>query len=401
MNGCFIHQELLNHIVDTTVDIVQAEACSVFYHDIYNNPGFVHCIAGSGYSKNIVNIAKYKIGEGFTGNAVHSGDIFNIKSRDQLEHLKINNQLIWKGAYDHIQWFDGNNSFRNLLALPIENNGQIYGVIKVENKIGNSTFSNKDINICKNIARFVALIIKKNKEKCNYENKLKKFSFNASLQITHLLNHIEEIIFDLDMSFKENIFSDDQLTTTIDDLTDTIKKLKTYVNALKCYNPPIMKKKVLLDINDLLKKEIWYSQPPSHIEIVEEFDSTIPYIALDQELFTESIKELLFNAITVLKDKGGSIFVSSRLIKCETGANESVLIKIEDNGPGFPHNFSIFEPFKSSISNRIGIGLVTVRDNVEALGGVINCNNLRKNGIGASFELILPISGVDHENSYR
>jgi signal transduction histidine kinase len=82
--------------------------------------------------------------------------------------------------------------------------------------------------------------------------------------------------------------------------------------------------------------------------------------------------------------------MSTRLITGEKAVN-SILIKIEGNGPGFPKEFPVFEPFNSTYPQRTGLGLATVKETIEAHGGTIRL--IEKDGGGACFEILLNISG--------
>jgi signal transduction histidine kinase len=67
-------------------------------------------------------------------------------------------------------------------------------------------------------------------------------------------------------------------------------------------------------------------------------------------------------------------------------------ISVEDSGSGEPHERKekIFEPFVSSRSEGIGLGLAIAREIVEAHGGTLQCVN---GCVGARFEILLPPRG--------
>ncbi|HLP48913.1 MAG TPA: GAF domain-containing protein, partial [Candidatus Kapabacteria bacterium] len=161
MAGQFEMPELLNRIINTTMEALNAEVCSIFLEDKEKEPGILECVAGSGFAERIVGKAKYKFGEGFTGTVAEIGKEFNIKSREELENLEVNGKKVWGGKYDHTQWKSKESEFRNCIALPLKIKNQILGVIKVENKVKGfgDFFTDEDLILFKTIANVIALTI--------------------------------------------------------------------------------------------------------------------------------------------------------------------------------------------------------------------------------------------------
>ena len=92
----------------------------------------------------------------------------------------------------------------------------------------------------------------------------------------------------------------------------------------------------------------------------------------------------------------GNIFISTTLIPKEKatsdirqrrGKSEFVRITLKDDGPGFPENFPLFEPFRSTDPNSTGLGMATVKELIEAHGGTIRVMP----GKGAHIEMELPL----------
>jgi len=156
--GEFNIESLLDHIINTTMEVLHAEVCSIFLEDKESQPGVLKCVAGSGFAKNIVDIGEYKIGEGFTGSVAKHGGEYNIKSPKELQNLKIKGGKVWLGKYDPNQWEKGKNKFRNLIALRLEIKGQTLGVIKAENKIEDfgPHFSDEDAKTFNTIATVIS-----------------------------------------------------------------------------------------------------------------------------------------------------------------------------------------------------------------------------------------------------
>jgi two-component system sensor histidine kinase PilS (NtrC family) len=93
--------------------------------------------------------------------------------------------------------------------------------------------------------------------------------------------------------------------------------------------------------------------------------------------------------------KGGLIAISAHKEKNFTGSDESeesVRIKIEDNGPGLDPKIAqdIFKPFSTTKKDGSGLGLAIVKRIVEGLGGEVSGKNMVSKG--ARISIRLPVS---------
>ncbi|WP_051176943.1 sensor histidine kinase [Halodesulfovibrio aestuarii] len=106
-------------------------------------------------------------------------------------------------------------------------------------------------------------------------------------------------------------------------------------------------------------------------------------IKADKNLIVRMLQELLVNAVMFRKE-------DCRIAITATPLNEGCILKIEDNGIGIsPEIISyIFDPFFSSRSDGVGMGLCTVRKIVEEHGWEISVNSSERTG--SSFEIVIP-----------
>ena len=384
---------LLDQIIQATSQILKAEVCSIYLEDKENEPGILKCVAGSGFANKIVGVAKFKIGEGFTGSVAKYGKEHNIKSREELEKLVIDGKKVWRGAYDKKQWPSGASEFRNLLALPLKIKGQILGVIKVENKLeeyGNS-FSQEDLATLKIIANVIALAIENTQLHNKIEAQLKTISAKAAHRINNQAANYDGIELDLAMELQTPLCDRENLIYIHDRLKTTTKNLKNMIGEFRNFGKPIQLLKTESSINKIIRDEVWLSQASvSGIQVVEKYDESIPNFSIDGARFAESIKELLLNAkkaLTRASDENRQILVSTKLVK--ENDDKRVVIHIEDNGPGFPPGFPVFEPFNTTDPQSTGLGLSTVKELMESHGGSIIVKESTLGG--ACIECVLPI----------
>jgi len=399
--GKFDMTALMNQIINTTMETLHAEVCSIFLENREEKPGFLKCVAGSGFAKRIVEKAEYRFGEGFTGIVAKTGEEYNIKSRDELENLTVEGQKVWEGKYDRKQWESGESEFRNCIALPLKIKEQILGVIKAENKEKNygELFTDEDLNIFRTIANVIALIIENARLHKQIEEQLKTIAAKAAHRINNQVTSYDGIELDLIGESRAKIPNKHNLLGLAKKLRETNKNIKNMIEDFRKYGKPIVLDKKINDINKVIQDEIWLAKPPGHIKIKDNLDKTIPKFKFDAGRFAESIKEMLRNALRVMQEQntGDQITISTQSLSVESDSSgremSAVSVIIEDNGPGFPPNFAVFSPYQTTDPKRTGLGLATVKETIEAHGGTIEYNPL--NGRGTHFEIQIPMEGGD------
>ena len=104
----------------------------------------------------------------------------------------------------------------------------------------------------------------------------------------------------------------------------------------------------------------------------------------DREQITQVLLNLIINAMQIIKGNNGQVE-----IHLYADRNEAV-IEVADNGPGIaPETHErIFDPFFSTRSGGIGLGLAVVRQIIEAHHGSISVSTSHLGG--ASFTVRLP-----------
>jgi signal transduction histidine kinase len=386
--GHFKMTTLLNQVVETSMRTLHAEVCSIFLEDKQNEPGVVSMMAGSGFARKLVGKAKYKIGEGFTGSIANHGSRFNIKSREELEKLEVNGVRVWNGKFDKEQWPSGQSEFRNCIAFPLRIKDQILGVIKVENKYPEhgDYFTDEDGRYLEIIANVVALAIENARLHEQIERQLKTIAGKAAHRINNQITNYDGIEIELGDQARMHIPDKQKLGEIRLRITTTTKNLKRMVGEFRSYGKPLVIVKELSDLNKIIRDEIWLAQPSHGIEIENHLDDTLPLIPLDAGRFAEAIKELLRNSLKAISDNPnykypGQIKLVTQLVDRSDGdhgitsGTKKALIEIADNGPGFPANFPIFEPFQSTDPQSTGLGLATVKELIEAHNGTIEASH--------------------------
>ncbi|MEI6781348.1 MAG: HAMP domain-containing sensor histidine kinase [Verrucomicrobiota bacterium] len=126
---------------------------------------------------------------------------------------------------------------------------------------------------------------------------------------------------------------------------------------------------------------------PVHIH--GDYAGEFPPLFMQRRHLADTVMNLLQNARDALGDKGGNVFVRAR---CQS--DYSVEVEIRDDGPGIPpeKQEKIFEAYYTTKEKGTGLGLATVKHNVELYGGSVRVESAL--GKGARFILVFPAKAL-------
>ena len=147
-----------------------------------------------------------------------------------------------------------------------------------------------------------------------------------------------------------------------------------------------------LNLNDLVGETIEFLSSLAlgrKVELLSRITSEALPILGDRVQLQQVILNLVVNGIDAMKDSPSD----QRSISIRTSrVGEFAALSVSDRGPGIPEDKlkEVFEPFVTSKSKGMGVGLSIARTIVEAHDGRISANN--EPGRGAVFRIKLPIS---------
>ena len=142
-----------------------------------------------------------------------------------------------------------------------------------------------------------------------------------------------------------------------------------------------------------------YSLRTSGIDVSTTLAPSLPQILVDTDQVTQVFTNLIVNAEHALRGIDGPrlLRISSRL----SGANDHIVFKVKDTGPGVPKDIRarIFEPFYTTKEegSGTGIGLALCHRILETHGGRIKLDTTSVDG--ATFVVRLPVK--DNQSSDR
>lgn len=166
----------------------------------------------------------------------------------------------------------------------------------------------------------------------------------------------------------------DRLTRAISRMTHQIDEVLNYVTP----KPLDLQKNSIQQILHFVFERI--TIPSCMIIALPQKDIEI---MCDREKLEIVFINLITNAIQAMNNQGK---ISIRIIDEDT----SVLIEVEDDGPGIPNDIlpKIFDPLFTTRQIGTGLGLVSCKSIIEKHGGTINVKT--KVGVGTTFSIRLP-----------
>lgn len=175
---------------------------------------------------------------------------------------------------------------------------------------------------------------------------------------------------------------------------DEIKRIEALLKSLLHFARPPKLQLSVVYMNDLLDQTIDFSlRHPSlssnssiKINVIKDFDDTIPETMADPMQLQQVLLNLAFNAIEAMPD-GGTLGVKSIYDK----NLHAIKIEISDTGLGIDKGVldDVFKPFFTTKLKGTGLGLAITRQIVEQHGGVISVES--DTGKGTVFKILLNI----------
>ena len=149
----------------------------------------------------------------------------------------------------------------------------------------------------------------------------------------------------------------------------------------------------LVDLNEVVMDAVRMASPDALLhscQLETSLDANLPAVNSDPIQLQQVLLNLVINAFDAMRDTP----ISNRRVAIATQPNEdgTVRISVRDNGPGISEEMRdrLFDPFFSTKTEGLGMGLAIVRSIIESHGGTIRAENA--DGGGARFEFVLPLN---------
>jgi two-component system sensor kinase FixL len=120
------------------------------------------------------------------------------------------------------------------------------------------------------------------------------------------------------------------------------------------------------------------------VSVAIEVSASLPLVAIDGAKLTQVLLNLTKNAAEAMTTSGGVLSVRARL----SGA--SLIVEVQDTGPGIPDHVDVFEPFRTTKAKGTGLGVPIARQILAAHDGMFEYESVV--GSGTTFRIVMPTS---------
>lgn len=205
--------------------------------------------------------------------------------------------------------------------------------------------------------------------------------------LTGIANSIEIIVADL---------KDSPNRLVLEEIKRQTSRVNVAISNLLKYSRSVEIKKNRGNINALLDNLVFFlrsQKQNSKVVFNLDTDPHIPEIDYDPEQMENVLMNLCINAIQAMQNDGMIGIKTS-----SDNARNTILISVEDNGPGIPGDIKdeIFKPFFTTRTEGTGLGLAIVKDIIEKHRGKIWFESKHKNG--TVFYISLPVNPIEGSN---
>lgn len=223
-----------------------------------------------------------------------------------------------------------------------------------------------------------------NKDIVKLNDRLNNFAFRLTHDLKSPINNINFLIDVLKEDHFE-LFKETQAENYFNLIADRISYMDNLINDILAYSKVTSKNIVFnaFNIKNLIKGIIRNIDIENKIDFIPE--------NLDTDIFSSKIGllQVFQNLISNSKKFTDEEKVIIKISFSEDTENYNFVY--EDNGPGIPKKywkkvFEMFETLHKNSNNNTGVGLSTVKSNIERLGGSITLSNRIDNKKGVCFK---------------
>jgi signal transduction histidine kinase len=152
-----------------------------------------------------------------------------------------------------------------------------------------------------------------------------------------------------------------------------------------------LEKTEITEVIDEAVAEVEKHTPPLDVSIYKNYSPDIPPFRMDRQLIVRVLYNLLLNAAQASPPRA-SVTVKTRQL------GDTVEIAVIDRGSGIAtkDRESIFNPFFTTKSSGVGLGLAIVSKIVDEHGGQISVES--ESGAGSVFRVFLPVRENNNES---
>ena len=172
-----------------------------------------------------------------------------------------------------------------------------------------------------------------------------------------------------------------------------VRRLNTIVEEFLSLARPLSLKPGRIRVPDLVDEVVRLVETEaeaSGVSIERAIPAALPTLEADRDRLKQVVLNLTLNAIQAMP-QGGALTLGAAV------TDGRLALTVTDTGPGIPPELlhRVFDPYVTSKTKGLGLGLTIARRIVEAHGGTVAVES--QPGRGTCFRVTLPLGGAGHE----
>ncbi|MCR4286644.1 MAG: PEP-CTERM system histidine kinase PrsK [Deltaproteobacteria bacterium] len=273
-----------------------------------------------------------------------------------------------------------------VFSAPLTADNELIGFVLLGPDISGEPYIRDDSELLNALAAQSAIQIRNIRlaEELVTSREVEAFS-RMSAFVMHDLKNLTNSLSLLSQNARHNMENPEFREDIVKTVDSTVSRMKRLIERLSAMPREMELKREPVEINSLIDRALKrLPRPPGKAVDISSGTGALPLIFVDPEAIEMVIINLVSNAFDAIKDSGAvNIKVSSD--------GQSVHVVISDNGSGMSGEYirtALFQPFKTTKKNGLGIGLYQCKAVIAAHGGDISVES--EAGKGTSFTLRFP-----------
>jgi putative PEP-CTERM system histidine kinase len=270
-------------------------------------------------------------------------------------------------------------------AIPLVSSGELVGLLVLGDRVGGAAFLAEDLDLLKCLADQIAAGLRDRllSEKLVRAKEMEAFQNMSAFLVHDLKNTASSLsltLRNLPAHFDNPEFRQDALralSKSVERVNELISRFTTLRRTVELHRDPA-------DLNTVVASALRAIGPNPGIN-VRQSCQPLPHLLMDARQIESAIVNLVLNAREAIVNQGDIRIETSR-------QNGEAILAISDDGCGMSPEFvsnSLFQPFKTSKKNGLGIGMFQTKAIIEAHGGRIAVQSEPEKG--TTFRVWLPI----------
>jgi PAS domain S-box-containing protein len=182
----------------------------------------------------------------------------------------------------------------------------------------------------------------------------------------------------------------DEIRSILADIRNDDHRAGEIIDRMRSMMKPRETERCRLDLNLLMSESLAMIKADAdkrHVRLELDFDTALPPVHGDRIQLQQVLINLLINSLDAL---GENLPANPIITVYARNVGDNVEVAVSDNGSGIAEDklLRVFEPFYSSKTNGLGMGLAISKGIIEAHGGRMRAENNEAGG--ATFTMSLP-----------